>query len=84
MAIDKSVQIAGIPVAADQYIRLQCVQLVHRPDKDEQTIIDRAEKLASYVISGTAKPTAVPGSRPSPRIAKAGMGRPPRSTMDSA
>lgn len=57
MDAGKPVQIAGIPVAADQYIRLQCVQLVHRPDKDEQTIIDRAEKLASYVISGTAKPT---------------------------
>jgi len=50
-------QIAGIPVNDEQFVRLECVRLVHRPDKDEQTIIDRADKLASYVINGTGKPS---------------------------
>lgn len=49
-------EIAGIPVGAEQAVRLECVRLVHRPDKDEQTIIERAEKLAQYVINGTGKP----------------------------
>lgn len=57
MAAKDPEQIASFVVSPEQHIRLQCVQLVHRPDKDEQTIIDRAEKLASYVISGTDKPT---------------------------
>lgn len=48
-------QLAGIPVDAAQFVRLECVRLVHRPDKDEQTIIDRADKLASYVIGGIGK-----------------------------
>jgi hypothetical protein len=46
----------GIPVTADQYVRLECVRLAYRPDKDEQTIIDKASKLEAYVINGARKP----------------------------
>lgn len=60
-------EIAGIPVSAEQAVRLECVRLVHRPDKDEQTIIERADKLAQYVINGTGKPA--------PKGAKARQGK---------
>lgn len=56
----------GIPVSGEQHVRLECVRLAYRPDKDEQTIIERASKLEAYVINGAR--------RPAPKGAKARHG----------
>lgn len=62
---------AGIPVANERLIRLQCLQLAHRPDKDEQTNIERAEKFFAYVMSGAKPPT------PRGASGRQGKGNPP-------
>lgn len=62
---------AGIPVVTEQMLRLQCLQLAHRPDKDEQTNIERAEKFFSYVVSGAKQPT------PRGASVRQGKGNPP-------
>lgn len=49
--------VTGIAVDSLAHLRLELLRLVHRHDKDEQTIIDRAARLESYVI-GTSKPAA--------------------------
>lgn len=47
---------AGMPVDEIRQVRLECLRLVHRHDRDEQTLIDRAARLEAYVLSGTGKP----------------------------
>lgn len=49
---------AGIPVSGEQYVRLECVRLVHRHDKDDATVLARAEAMAQWVMNGSGKPAA--------------------------
>lgn len=60
-----------IVVNDERHIRLQCLQLAHRPDKDEQTNIERAEKFVAYVMSGVKQPT------PRGASVRQGKGNPP-------
>ena len=60
-----------IVVKEEVHIRLQCLQLAHRPDKDEQTNIERAEKFFAYVMSGAKPPT------PRGASGRQGKGNPP-------
>jgi len=62
---------AGIPVVDERTVRLQCLQMAHRPDKDEQTNIERAEKFVAYVMSGVKQPT------PRGASVRQGKGNPP-------
>lgn len=39
-----------------QIVRLECLRLAHRPDKDALTNTERAEQLAEYVLQGKPRP----------------------------
>lgn len=42
-----------------QAVRLECIRIVHRPDKDSEILIGKADALATYVLQGNAdKPRA--------------------------
>lgn len=64
-----SSEVTATAVDSAQHLRLECLRMVYRHDKDEQTLIDRARTLEAYVIGNTSNAT------PAAQVARARQGK---------